>query len=147
MYDRRPRLRYFEYSGFFRYFLTFCVDQRRCVFTNLSVVGLVREQILSAARANHFAVIAYVFMPDHVHLLVEGKRADADLKAFAHLAKQRTGFVYAREHRHRLWQPSYYDRVLRDDESMWDVIRYIVENPVRAGLVEDPATYLFLDPQ
>jgi hypothetical protein len=36
------------------------------------------------------------------------------------------------------------DRVLRSDEATFDVVRYIFENPVRAGLVRSPADYPFL---
>ena len=144
MLPRRPRLRRFEYSGFYRYFLTFCTHSRRTVFTNTRAVGLVCEQILSTARLQRFSVLAYVFMPDHVHLLVEGRTEDADLKAFASLAKQKSGFAYSQAYRGRLWQPSYYDRVIRDEDSTWDVIRYIVENPLRAGLVSDITQYPFL---
>ena len=43
-----------------------------------------------------------------------------------------------------LWQPSFHDRVLRDDESDLHVLRYILWNPVRAGLVERPEDYPFL---
>ncbi len=35
-----------------------------------------------------------------------------------------------------LWQKSYYDHVLRHDENLAHVVRYVLENPVRAGLVE-----------
>ena len=86
-------------------------------------------------------------MPDHVHLLVEGLNDSSDLCAFVKVAKQRTGFAYTRSTLRRLWQPSYWDRILRDEESTWDVIRYICENPVRAGLVERVEDYQFLGSQ
>ena len=144
MRPKRPRLQCFGYTGFYRYFLTFCTHFRWKVFTNPRTVALVREQILSAARAKQFAILAYVFMPDHVHLLVEGKTDDADLKGFASLAKQKSAFAYSRSYRLRLWQPSYHDRVIRDEECTWDVIRYIIDNPLRAGLVRDITAYPFL---
>ena len=40
-----------------------------------------------------------------------------------------------------------YERVLRDDEATLAVARYIIENPVRAGLVSDPRDYPFLGSQ
>jgi hypothetical protein len=40
-----------------------------------------------------------------------------------------------------LWQPSFFDRTLRSDESICEVIRYIVQNPIRAGLVERAEDY------
>ncbi len=86
-------------------------------------------------------------MPDHVHLLVQGRDAASDLRAFVHLAKQRTAFVYARTSRRKLWQPSYWDRVLRDEESTWSVIRYMCDNPARAQLVRTAREYEFLGSQ
>jgi len=42
-----------------------------------------------------------------------------------------------------LWQYGYYERVLRDDESTPGVIEYIVNNPVRAKLAQNPADYSY----
>ena len=80
-------------------------------------------------------------MPDHVHLLAEGLEDRSDLNDFVHRAKQKSGYAYSREQHARLWQPSFYDRVLRDDEATIDVVRYIFENPVRANLVIDYREY------
>ena len=83
-------------------------------------------------------------MPDHAHLLVETRSEGADILQFVHRAKQRSGFEFAKEYRTRLWQPSFNDRVLRDDEASLSVARYIIENPVRAGLVHSAHEYPFL---
>jgi putative transposase len=144
MPDRRPRLQTFAYVGLYRYFLTFCTQQRRAAFSSGAVVDLVVSQILRASRENDFAVIAYCFMPDHLHLLLEGTAQNSDLCRFARDAKQYSGFHYQRRFGQKLWQPSYYDRVLRDDEDTWNVARYIVENPLRAGLAQRADEYTFL---
>jgi hypothetical protein len=57
--------------------------------------------------------------------------------------KQRTGFEFARSHGGRLWQTGYHDRILRTDEETMTVVRYILENPARAGLVAYFADYPF----
>ena len=88
-------------------------------------------------------IIAYCFMPDHVHLLVEARGETADAIAFVHQAKQRSGYAVARAYGLKLWQPSFYDRILRREEATLSVARYILENPVRAGLVKSPGEYLF----
>jgi len=41
----------------------------------------------------------------------------------------------------KLWQRSFYDHALRKEESVYQVTMYIWENPVRAGLVEEPYEY------
>jgi hypothetical protein len=54
-----------------------------------------------------------------------------------------SGFEFASGRHHRLWQKGYYERVLRDEEPTTDIIRYIIANPVRAGLVIEPGDYPF----
>src|SRR5262245_9947351 len=87
-------LRGFDYTGPNRYFLTICTHQRARHFVDGSHVALVSEQFQRASREQAFAVIAYCFMPDHVHLLAEGERDDADLKRFIKDAKQYSGFHF-----------------------------------------------------
>jgi putative transposase len=120
-----------------------CTAQRHRSFEIHETVHAVRDQFQQSAERHEFAIVAYCFMPDHVHLLVEGSSERADMTTFASDAKQRSGFWFKRRHQARLWQPSYYDRILRNDEATISVIRYIVENPVRAGLVRAPADYPF----
>ena len=144
MRHKRPRLNPALYIGLQRYFLTFCASERRIVFTNSEVVDLVRDQILTTASSFDVAIVVDCFMPDHVHLLVEGETESADTLAFVHQAKQRSGYTFSQRWKTRLWQPSFYDRVLRDDDSVLSVARYIVENPVRAGLTASPREYPFL---
>ena len=80
-------------------------------------------------------------MPDHVHFLVYGTSLQADLPAFMTQFKKVTGFDYSQRFKCRLWQPGYYDRILRDDESTEATARYILENPVRAGLARQIGEY------
>jgi REP element-mobilizing transposase RayT len=86
---------------------------------------------------------AYIFMPDHVHLLVRALADTSDLLDYEKAIKQRTGLDFKAQHGTRLWQPSFYDHVLRGDEEEYLIIRYMVLNPVKAGLVQDPADYPF----
>ena len=140
----RARLDACFYIGLRRYFLTFCTSGRRHWFRSSEIVNAVHEQILHTAVAMQMEEIAYCFMPDHLHLLVEGCTETADCLAFVKRAKQSSGYAFARQRRERLWQPSFYDRILRDEESALPVIRYILENPVRAGLAQTVDEYPFL---
>jgi REP element-mobilizing transposase RayT len=83
-------------------------------------------------------------MPDHIHLLVEGRHAAADFREFVRIFKQRSSFEWKRTHRTALWQRSYFEHVLRNDEDTISVARYILENPVRAGLVTQVEDYPYL---
>ena len=107
-------------------------------------VAIVRSEILIASSACEFVIPAYVYMPDHMHLLVSASSETSDLRLFAKLAKQRSAFAYSKAKRRRLWQPSYYDHVLRPENSTLSFIQYIFLNPVRAGLVERWTDYPYL---
>ncbi len=83
-------------------------------------------------------------MPDHVHLVLEGACETSDLRRCAKLAKQRIEFVLRTEFGIQgLWQKGYYERVLRSDEATETVVRYVLDNPVRAGLVQRAEDYAF----
>jgi REP-associated tyrosine transposase len=56
-------------------------------------------------------------------------------------SEQRSGWLFKQNFGRRLWQEGYYDRVLRDDDDSAAVIRYIVNNPIRGGLVVSPVEY------
>lgn len=141
MRSRRPRLQGFDYSGLHAYFLTFCCANRRLVFQDRAIAREVAAQILREAAENAFAVPAYVAMPDHMHWFVVAERDDADMRTFVKIAKQRTGYWYRQKVGQPLWQPSFFDRVLRDGDDPWGVIRYIVDNPVRARPVQSSGDY------
>jgi putative transposase len=133
MFPKRTRLKTFAYTGCYRYFLTFCTHQRHDAFVCRKTVGDVHAQIVRAAQECGFAIHAYAFMRDHVHLLVEGITEVSDLRLFARLAKQYSGYAHAQRGMGRLWQPSYFEHILREEEDTTSVIAYIMNNPIRAG--------------
>jgi putative transposase len=103
----------------------------------------VRSQFLRCARANDFAILAYCFMPDHLHVVAQGIKPTSDLRLFVAVAKQRSAYAARSWTKGRLWQPGYYERILRDRDDVQNVIRYVLENPVRAGLVRVAGDYPF----
>jgi putative transposase len=133
---RRPgRLRHVSYVGMQRYSLTFCTFERATRFKTADIVEPARSQLLQCAGIFRFGIPAYCFMPDHVHILALGEELDSDLEKF--IGRMKTGFDFKQAHRTPLWQDGYFDRILRNDEETIIVARYIVDNPVRAGLVAD----------
>ena len=133
----------FEYRGFYRYFLTFCTAGRCPVFFGHEAVGAILSLIRQCAEREQFALVAHCFMPDHAHLLVRGLSPASDLRRCVHDAKQRSGYYFRRRTGRMLWQAGYYDHVLRDEEESLPVVRYIMENPVRAGLATGMGEYPF----
>jgi len=60
-----------------------------------------------------------------------------------HDFKQRTGYAFRQTNQPLRWQKSYYDHVLRREEDIAVVARYIIGNPVRARLVKGAGEYPF----
>ena len=75
-------------------------------------------------------------MPNHVHIVMHGRSDVADLRRFAKIAKQRVAYSLRQEHGVRnVWQEGFHDWVLRPEYPLKDAICYVLNNPVRAGLV------------
>jgi|SRR3989304_192347 len=99
-----------------------------------------------ACQHHGFDTLAFCFMPDHFHLLVAGQDGSS-LPDFARYFKQLSGYQSKRTHGSALWQISYYDHVVRRDETVEQIAAYIWDNPVRAGLVESSLDYAFSGPR
>ena len=134
--DRPKRLTGVSYVGLQRYAVTFCTAFRKPIFDNHTVGKDTASQFLQAARDLQFDLVAYCLMPDHVHLLASSQSEAGDLIPFVKHLKQITGYRYRQSTGQKLWQPGYHDRILRDEEATLTVARYILENPVRAGLAK-----------
>ena len=139
-----PRLKTFDYLGFYRYFLTICTYDRTRLFVDDQSVELVVMQLSRTSGDQRFLVMAYCFMPDHVHMLVEGNHPAADFREFVRIFKQRSAFSWKQRNETARWQRSYFEHVLRDDEDTVGVAKYILENPVRGNLVERAEDYPYL---
>ncbi len=119
-------------------------------------------EALQAARMEHAIELwAYVIMPEHVHLLVYPRNAEASVSEFLQEVKEPVGRkavqylkanapdwlerVTVREGkriRHRFWQPGGgYDRNVTDPKTLAHMIEYIHANPVRRGLVQNPTDW------
>jgi len=88
-------------------------------------------------------IYAYCFMPDHLHILL-GSDERTDIVKCIRKFKQLTGYRVKSQFGFTLWQKSFYDHILRKEENIREVARYILENPVRKGLVDDFRNYPFL---
>ena len=72
-----PRIAGFSYQGEHRYLLTFTTFRRSPHFCTPDIVAHVVAEFLRCASIEEFEIIAYCFMPDHVHLLVAGRSVTA----------------------------------------------------------------------
>ena len=130
-----------SYVGLGQYFLTICAYPESRPFVDRQVVAEVTTHFLQTAERERFELFAYCFMPDHMHALVTSRTETADFHRFVRLAKQLSGYAFRQSTGRRLWQDSFFDRTVRENESPVEIISYIVANPVRAGLARTPEDY------
>jgi len=142
-FPRRPRLKDFDYTGTYTYFVTILTKDRSVYFKEVEVVSGLINFLTEAAGSEQFKVLTYCFMPDHLHLLVVGQDDRSNLRKFISLYKQKTGYWFKKNYNANLWHISYYDHILRKEESIESVALYILENPVRKGLVSNFREYPF----
>ena len=131
----------FPYVGKLSYALEFTTENRALLLKEDAAIDVVVVQLLRAATERGFAIVTYCLMHDHAHLVVDGERDDSDCLSFIKLAKQYSAYYYKQSFGRRLWQRYGYERFIRDDMERALTIRYLLANPVKAGLVRDPREY------
>jgi putative transposase len=121
IHKKRIRLKNFNYKGFFRYSVTICTYNKERVFKDDPLlVEWLTDTLREKSNSPGFKVWAYCFMPDHLHLLIEGSDANSDMRRFISAYKQSTGFSYKKKTGLPLWQINYYEHVLRREEDTKD---------------------------
>lgn len=118
------------------YLVTFTTHQRQPLFRNHQHAACLAKCLHGLVLWRDTQLLAWVLMPDHMHLLVRISSKNS-LQAVVQKLKSNT----AREIKSfdfelgQVWASAFHDRALRKDEDIRLVARYIVLNPVRAGLV------------
>jgi len=132
MIKGRPRRLGLIYINQPLYFVTFATRDRRRI-PSLGRAQAVLEQYAHCGITNfNVALGRYVIMPEHVHLFVRGGR-DFTLSPWIGGMKRAISVALGSP---QLWQPGFFDHVLRSDESYAEKWNYVRDNPVRAGLVK-----------
>ena len=85
---------------------------------------------------------AFVVMPDHVHWILQ-LRQRSTLSACVGSMKSQSAMLLgkARSSPETTWQRGFYDRAIRRNDDLVVIARYLVANPLRAGLVSTIGDY------
>lgn len=143
-YPKRARLKDKNfYNGIRAYFITINTYNKQRFFTKPNIVKSMVKYLKQIADINEFDILAYCFMPNHLHLIIYGQTVKSNLLDFVHDYKQMTGYNFKQKFKTNLWATSYHDHILRKEENIKSICRYILKNPVRAGLVESILDYPF----
>lgn len=132
------------------FFATLCCLDKRQAFIkdefNAAVVDCINKE---KERIGH-AVYAFCLMPDHIHLLISPLETGVPVTQFmGALSSLITRLSWSHGFTGRLFQRSFYDHVVRKDEDLTKIVEYILNNPVRKGIVTDWRDYKhcgFVDP-
>ncbi|HUL51967.1 MAG TPA: transposase [Opitutaceae bacterium] len=120
------------------YFITTCVNGRRALLANETAHNILRQEWQESLVRHGWAVGRYVVMPDHVHFFImPSPTMPCALSVVVGKWKEWTAKRLLRElgGSAPLWQPEFFDHLLRSNESRREKWVYVRENPVRAGLV------------
>ncbi|NWA29134.1 transposase [Pseudomonas gingeri] len=127
------------------YLLTAVIEDRHPLLADWPVGRLLVQQFRQAQAEGRVDSLSWVVMPDHFHWLIELKNStlpELMLATKSRSARQ----INARLGRSgRLWQKGFHDRAIRREENLLAVARYIVANPLRAGLVKRVQDYPLWD--
>jgi putative transposase len=144
-----PRLPPESYIGIKHVHFVPKTEQRRKLFKSQEVVDPIVKMLKEKVDKHDCDCIVYAVMPDHVHMILRGRTAESDTLTCHNDWKGETGLWLSEYfHKEHLWQYRSYDHVYRSHEyekrALAKTINYILQNPVRAGLVECWHEYPFL---
>jgi putative transposase len=126
-----------------RYLVTTAVEDRWPAFTNKEAADIVLSSLNWLEKEGRIRLDAAVVMPNHLHFVAslrQGSLAQLMLSLKSYTAKK-INLIMQREG--AFWQPQYHDHAIRQDEDLYDIVLYILNNPIRAGLVKDFHEYPF----
>ncbi len=134
------------------YLVTTVTHQRQKVFTDFSRGRLVVHAMRHQHQQQKVNSLAFVIMPDHIHWLF-ALQNQSSLAEVIRSVKGRSSNQIQKIRRERneiatkqaLWQDGYHDHAVRKEEDLQQLARYIVANPLRAGIVNKIANYPLWD--
>jgi len=142
---RRLRLKNFDYSKPFVYFVTICEKSETPAFLDDRLNRQLIECLLEKAHKFGMRIYSYCLMPDHFHCLVQ-PIAGQSVSDFIGEFKGKSVKIFRDAGRQLKWQRSFYDHIVRQEEDLRELAEYILNNPVRRGMVTDYRHYEYSGP-
>jgi REP element-mobilizing transposase RayT len=138
-----------DYVGNIDIHVTICAA-KDVLFRDQALARMICENVEFYCRKLGYRLYGYALMPDHLHVLLSPADSGEPLSHWLDVFKSYTTHQYMKSgERPPLWQSSANDHVCREGETAETVMRYIADNPVRAGLVEKwqdwPWTKVFIE--
>jgi len=127
------------------YLLTTNTYDRMPIFNDFGLGRLVVVQFRKAEDLGFANSLAWVVMPDHFHWLIELRKGSLGglMQRTKSLSSKSVNLHLGRKL--CLWQSGFHDRALRREDDLVKLARYVVANPLRAGLVKRLGDYPLWD--
>ena len=139
--EKKHRLDKQYYLGKTIVSITICIKNKEKLFVTKNIVSVFEEYLVSTAEDYGVDIIIYLFMPDHLHLILQGKSDDSDCIKMLNMFKQRTGYWLRKKEIHASWQKDYFDHIIGAEKDLTNQVYYILNNPVRKGFAGDVKLY------
>ena len=113
----------------------------QCYLRDARAAEIVKDALFYYDQVK-YEVISWCIMPNHVHVLISLLKVvslSEILHSWRSFSSNEINKLFNRKG--QLWMPEYFDRYIRDQEHFNNVVNYIHNNPVKAGLVDDPTHY------
>jgi putative transposase len=121
------------------YLITSCTSNRLQIFADFNNARSLIKILKAESMRGSCSTLAFVIMPDHFHWLIQ--LGFDDLSVIVGRVKS----LMARTVGKPIWQKGFHDHGLRTEEDLRAIARYIIMNPVRAGLADRPGLYSHWD--
>ena len=129
------------------YLVTTVTHLRQPIFSDFHNARFVIHSLRYVAQTRQLQSLCFVIMPDHLHWLFSLENTN-NLSQVVADVKRRSAYR-TNEQNQRIgsivWQPGFHDYALRKEDEIKDVARYVIANPLRAGLVNKIGDYPFWD--
>jgi len=138
---KNPRLKGFDYSLPYAYFITICAFNKNKYFIKKDLNMKIIDCLISEKNRTKFLIFAYCLMPNHLHLIISPGNSGISVSKFIGGFKSKTTRLVWDNGIKKLWQDRFYDHILRKNEDLRKIAYYILNNPVRKGLVQSFEEY------
>ena len=118
-----------------------------CVLGKRHFADLMLQSLLHFQNKRHFTS-CFVVMPNHVHMVMKplkGFELEDCLQSIKQFVSRRVNAALGTAGTSSLWAEESYDRIVRDEEHLWQIVQYIGRNPAKAGLPADQ-WFRWIDP-
>lgn len=126
------------------YFITSVTENRKQIFSN----NLACELFLNILTYNKFYcdynIYAFIIMPDHFHIIIQ-PTGEMNISEIMKKIKGNFSRFYNKifNNQGKVLQKGYYDKIIRDEKHLIEIIEYIHNNPINKGIVENVDDYIY----